>query len=453
LDQTLKTIVDFIMSTRQEPPPDAILDRCREILVDTLGCAVGGRGCIGAQVAKAFPAVPEREIGTVIGSARSAAIDIAAFWNTAMIRYLDFSDLLGNGHPSDMIGALVAVSRPAKATGADMLTAIAIAYEIYYRLEEKVLSQEPWTIDQGYCIAIGATGGICHLLGLSRDQTTHAISFAASNGTPLRVSRAGELSHYKGVATAVSSRHAVFCAHMARSGMTAPSAPFDGRHGIVELLQGKAGPLDLPAFDSWDLLKTRLKYFPVAYNTQIGIWAALELRKQVDYKKLEKITLYTSLFLHHECGSEPAKWDPRTRETADHSLPYIFTRALQDGTITIDTFDLEKVLDPAIRPLLNKVAVEGDPAMGGSEFPDIVQAKLKAVDCDGKTYDVHVRDPLGHYLNPLTAADIEKKFKLLVVPALGSDKAAAAFDLAWRTKEADAFVSVLDALVSDKAAG
>jgi 2-methylcitrate dehydratase len=451
LDQTLITIVDFIMSTRKEPPPDAVLDRCREILVDTLGCAIGGRNCIGAQVARAFPASPDGEVGMVIGSARDASIDIAAFWNTAMIRYLDFSDLLGNGHPSDMIGGLVAMSRTAKASGADILIAVAIAYEIYYRLAEIVLSQEPWTIDQGYCIAIGTTGGICHLLGLSREETTHAISFAAANGAPLRVSRAGELSHYKGVATAVSTRHAVFCVHMARSGMTAPSAPFDGRHGIVELMRGKEGPLNLPAFDTWNLLKTRLKYFPVAYNTQIGIWAALELRKQVDYTRIEKITLYTSMFLKHESGSEPAKWDPRNRETADHSLPYIFSRALQDGTVNINTFDLEKVLDPEIRTLMNKVTVEGDAVMGGSEFPDIVQARLNAVDRDGKTYQVHVRDPLGHYLNPFTVEEIENKFKLLTEPALGRDRAAAAFDLVWRTKEAESFVSVLDALVPERA--
>ncbi len=438
------------MTTRKEPPPDAVLDRCREILVDTLGCAVGGRNCIAAQVARAFPASPDREVGAVIGLAGGAPIDIAAFWNTAMIRYLDFNDDLVGGHPSDMIGAFAAMTPAANASGADILTAIAIAYEIFSRLSETVLARRPWTLDQGYAVALGATGGICHLLGLSREETTHAISFAAANGVPLRVSRAGELSHYKGVATAVSSRHAVFCVHMARSGMTAPSAPFDGRHGIVELMHGKEGPLNLPGFDTWRVLKTRLKYFPVAYNTQIGIWAALELRKQVDHTRLEKMTLRTSLWLKHESGSEPAKWDPRTRETADHSLPYIFSRALQDGTVNINTFDLEKILEPEIRTLMNKVTVEGDAAID-AEWPGIIQARLDAVDRDRKTYQVHVRNPRGHDLNPLTAEDIENKFKHLTEPTLGRDGAAAAFDLAWRTKEAESFVSVLDAFVPEKA--
>jgi 2-methylcitrate dehydratase PrpD len=123
---------------------------------------------------------------------------------------------------------------------------------------------------------------------------------------------------------------------------------------------------------------------------------------------------------------------------------------LQDGAVNINTFDLEKVLDPQIRTVMNKLTVEGDPAMGGAEFPDVVQARLIAVDRDGKRYEIHVRDPLGHYLNPFTAKDIENKFKLLTEQALGRNKAAAAFDLAWRTKESESFASVLDAFVPEQ---
>lgn len=443
MDASLKAIVDFIMRMRAEPLPDAVLDRCREILVDSLGCAVGGRDCIAAHLARAFPAAPTGEVGAVIGSAEGASIDIAAFWNTAMIRNLDFTDSLSGGHPSDMIGALVAMSRAADASGVGMLTAMAIAYEIYSRISTTALSRRPKTLDQGYAIALGAVGGICHLLALPREQTAHAISFAATNGVPLRASRAGELSQYKGVATAVSSRHAVFCVHMARSGLTAPPAPFEGRHGIVELMNGKEGPLNMSPFDTWKLLRTRLKYFPVAYNTQVGVWAAMELRKQVDSAQLEKVTLRTCWFLKHESGSEPEKWDPQTRETADHSLPYIFARALRDGTVDVNTFDLDKIRDPGIRALMNRVSVEEDEAIE-AEWPGVIQAKLDAVDRNGKTYHVHIRNPRGHELNPLTPEEIEMKFLRLTEPALGRDGAAAAFDAAWRTKEAESFASVLD---------
>jgi 2-methylcitrate dehydratase len=230
---------------------------------------------------------------------------------------------------------------------------------------------------------------------------------------------------------------------MARVGMTAPPAPFEGRHGIVELLDGKEGPLDIAPFDTWNVLKTRLKFFPVAYNTQVGVWLALELRKQVDPTQLEKVTLRTSWFLRHESGSEPAKWDPQTRETADHSLPYIFSRALQDGTVTINTFDLDKVRDPAIRALMNRVSVEEDKAIT-AEWPGVIQGKLDAVDKSGKTYHVHVKNIKGHELNPLTAEEIETKFMRLTEPALGRDGAAAAFKLAWRTRDVESFASVLE---------
>src|SRR5262249_24112453 len=265
--------------------------------VDTLGCAIGGRDSIGAEVARAFPVAPSGEVGAVIGFRQGTSIDNAAFWNTAMIRTPDFTDSLSGGHPSDMLGALIAMSRPAQASGVSVLTAMAIAYEIYSRISTTVLARRPKTLDQGYAIALGAVAGICHLLGIDREQTTHAISLAATNGPPLRASRSGELSHYKGLATAVSSRHAVFCVHMARSGMTAPPAPFEGRHGIVELMNGEQGPLNISPFDTWKLLRTRLKYFPVAYNTQVGIWAALELRKQVAIAELEKMTLRVCWFL------------------------------------------------------------------------------------------------------------------------------------------------------------
>jgi 2-methylcitrate dehydratase len=342
-----------------------------------------------------------------------------------------------------MLGALIAMSRPANASGAAVLTAMAIAYEIYSRISTTALARRPKTLDQGYAIALGAVGGICHLLGLDREQTTHAISFAATNGPPLRASRSGELSHYKGVATAVSSRHAVFCVHMARSGMTAPPAPFEGRHGIVELMNGKEGPLNLSPFDTWKLMRTRLKYFPVAYNTQVGVWAALELRKQVDITQLEKITLRVCWFLKLESGSEAEKWDPRTRETADHSLPYIFARALQDGSIDMSTFDLDKIRDPGIRAIMNRVAVEEDAEIE-AEWPGVIQAKLDAVDRGGKTYHIHIRNPRGHELNALSPADIEAKFLRLTEPALGRERAAAAFKTAWRTKDAESFASVLE---------
>ena len=342
-----------------------------------------------------------------------------------------------------MIGALAAVTRVAKASGADMLTAIAIAYEVLARLH-KLFVRQPFTIDQGFAVAVGATAGICYLLRLPREQTMHAISFAATNGVPLRANRSGQLSHYKNMATAISCRHAVFCVHMARCGMTAPDAPFEGRHGLVELLYGKQGPLNLPAFDKWQMLSTRLKVFPVANNTQIGIWAALELRKQVDYTQIEKATLYTNWFLKHESGSEREKWEPQTKETADHSLPYVFACGLRYGEVTLKSFEPEMIKDPETRALMNKVSVEADEKIS-AEWPETIQTRLEATDKSGRKYSIHVRNALGHNTNPLKREDLRAKFKGLAEPMLGRERTEAAFEAAWDTRKAASFASVLDA--------
>jgi 2-methylcitrate dehydratase len=443
LDATLKAIVDFIMKVRAEPPPDAVLDRCSEILADTLGCAIGGRDCIGAQVARTFPAAPSGEVGAVIGFPQGTSIDNAAFWNTAMIRTPDFTDSLSGGHPSDMLGALIAMSRPANASGVAVLTAMAIAYEIYSRISTTALARRPKTLDQGYAIALGAVGGICHLLGLDREQDDprDLLRRNERSAAPREpVGRAFPLQgrRHRGLVPPCG----VLRAH-GPLGHDRASRPVRGRHGIVELMNGKEGPLNLSPFDTWKLMRTRLKYFPVAYNTQVGVWAALELRKQVDIAQLERITLRVCWFLKLESGSEAEKWDPRTRETADHSLPYIFARALQDGSIDMSTFDLDKIRDPGIRAIMNRVAVEEDAEIE-AEWPGVIQAKLDAVDRGGKTYHIHIRNPRGHELNPLSPADIEAKFLRLTEPALGRERAAAAFKTAWRTKEAASFASVLE---------
>ena len=99
-------------------------------------------------------------------------------------------------------------------------------------------------------------------------------------------------------------------------------------------------------------------------NGQAVVWAALEMRNKILPEKIgliEGIEVYCDEFTKHEIGSEPEKWDPQTRETADHSLPYIFVRALLDGPITVQTFDEALVRDSKIRPLLKKIKVIADP--------------------------------------------------------------------------------------------
>jgi 2-methylcitrate dehydratase len=103
--------------------------------------------------------------------------------------------------------------------------------------------------------------------------------------------------------------------------------------------------------------RAKIKFWPVVYNMQALVWAALELRKKVKIEDIEAIDVETYWSAWHESGSEPAKWDPTTRETADHSLPYILAWTLRHGLIDHNAFVPESYLDPSIRPLMNRVTV------------------------------------------------------------------------------------------------
>ena len=185
------------------------------------------------------------------------------------------------------------------------------------------LSRHGW--DQGYAIGIATAAGVANLFEPGADATAHAVGIAATSNLPLRVTRSGELTPWKNVATAYASRDGLFAALLAAEGMSGPGNAFEGRNGLWEKV---TGPFDLAPFpDHGGVYLTprgQLKYWPIETNGQPAVWAALELRAKARSEELTEIDVLTSKFTWFEIGSEPEKWDPQTRETADHSLPYIF---------------------------------------------------------------------------------------------------------------------------------
>ena len=445
MDTTLDTIVEFVRSTSVDDIPDPVLERARDILVDSLGCAVGGQDSPASKVAEDLVgAANSDERGVVIGRTRGAPAELAAFWNSAMIRYLDFNDSgSSGGHPSDMIGAHIALSSMARASGRDLLAAVVIGHEVYNRITDRLLYEDR-RLDHGYPTALGVAAAGAHLLKLTPEQTRHAVSFAATSSLSTRAVRAGQLSHMKGFATALGAKEAVFYLQLAQAGLTAPVEPFEGRHGVVELMTSTAGPVGLDAFDSWTMLGCKLKYWPAAYNTQPAIWAALDLRKKLSVADLATVKLGVNRRAWHESGSESAKWDPQTRETADHSIPYLFARAFIDGVIDEASFDLDKVRSADVREVMAKVEVVLDPEMEAARPKLVLGCRAEAVDATGAHHEVYVDGIAGDADRPLSRDQIAEKFARLTTPALG-DGAEAAFNASWNTLESNDFQSVLAA--------
>jgi len=249
---------------------------------------------------------------------------------------------------------------------------------------------------------------------------------------PMRNTRAGKLSLWKGAATAFAIRNAVFATLLAADGMTGPDTPFEGRHGLWEQV---TGPFELDKFGvdggEWKFPWIRLKYWPVEYNAQAGVWAALKLREAMKVEEIASISIATYWSAWHEIGSEPEKWDPTTRETADHSLPYIFARALVDGTITLGSFEPGAYLDPSLRPLMAKIGVHEDAAIEAL-FPARIVMRVTAVAVDGRRAEIEIADPRGDATNPMDDAEVAAKFRSLAEPVLGVDRAVRALE-AWNT--------------------
>jgi 2-methylcitrate dehydratase len=420
MDNLTRSLATFAASLRYEQIPPAILHHARRSVIDSIGCAFGGRDCEAARIGRriAEGAAPLRHAGAVIGSDRLAPAEEAAFLNTVMIRYLDFNDAWHAGHPSDMLGALLALAGSAGADGKRLM------------IPPTKMRERGW--DQGYVIGIATTCGIGNLLGLPVEALAHAIAITSVANVPMRATRAGKLSLWKGAATAFAIRNAVFATLLAADGMTGPDAPFEGRHGLWEQV---TGPFELDRFGidggEWKFPWIRLKYWPVEYNAQVGVWAALRLREEIAAADIASIDIATYWSAWHEIGSEKEKWDPATRETADHSLPFIFARALVDGTITLGSFDEASYLDPSLRPLMAKITVREDAAIE-AVYPAQIVMRVEATATDGRRSSIELDNPRGDSTNPMDDGEVEAKFHTLVAPVLGAERSVRAF-AAWNT--------------------
>jgi len=406
-------------------------------LIDALGCALGAHDCGPAEIGRRLAAgqTAGKFAGRTLFRDDVLPLEMAGFINACMIRNFDFNDRFPGGHPSDGLGTHLALAGAGGIDGKRFLAAMAVTYEIFIRLSESSnMRTLGW--DQGFAVALSATAGLCNLLGLSVEQTANAIGMTATATVPLRVTRSGELTPWKNVATAFAARNGAFAAMLASEGMVGPGNAFEGRAGLFDNV---TGPFELAPFPTeggeFHFPRVLIKYWPLETNGQPVVWAALAMREKVGAGDIDSIEVLCDEFTRFEIASEPEKWDPQTRETADHSLPYIFARALVDGPLTVASFDEALVRDEALRPLLKKIKVTTDPAIEAL-VPHTMMVRAIARAKDGTAHEVEIANPLGHPANPMQDADVETKFRLQAEPAIGAERCGAALEAWWRMSDA-----------------
>jgi len=417
----------FALETRFEDLPPAVVIEARRRLLDTLACAVGALG-------EPAPTFVRRLAGRYAGSPSVALIgggtsapDWGAFSNGVHIRYLDCNDTylsLEPAHPSDNWSAVMAAGEAAGADGKAWIVAAVVAYEVQCRLcDAASVRARGW--DHTTYGSLSATLAAARLLGLSHSQTVHALGIAGTTGTALRITRAGELSMWKGCAFAFAARNGLFAALLAAEGVTGPAPLFEGEMGFFEQV---SGPLTIAKLGGktagdWMLPKTSIKFVPAEYHSQSAIAAALDLRPQVGSpERIRSIEIATFRTAVEIIGKDPEKWRPRTRETADHSLPYCTAVALVDGTISAAQFTPARLANPALLDLVARTRVVEDPRLTAG-YPAGIPNRVTVTLDDGTTLVSEVSFPPGHDRNPLTDNQLAAKFQGLVRPLFGAGRA------------------------------
>ncbi len=198
------------------------------------------------------------------------------------------------------------------------------------------------------------------------------------------------------------------------------------------------------------ILKTSIKFWPAEYHSQSAIEAALHLRNQIpDLKQVKSMVIESHDASVDIIGSEPEKWKPQQRETADHSLPYITAVALIDGEVTDKQFAPERFMEKGIVDFLQNVKVERNDelsALYAEAVANIVHITL----ADGKTLTKRVDYPLGNAKNRLKDSELEGKFLSLAAPKIGKDAADKVMELAWKVDQASDVSELMKSLEMPK---
>ncbi len=398
---------------------------------------------------------------TVAGTGERTSPEWAAWANGVSVRELDFHDTFlaaEYSHPGDNIPALVAVAQHVGCDGAALLRGIVTAYEVQVDLV-RAISLHAHKIDHVAHLGPSVAAGLGAMLALDAEVTYQAIGQALHTTTATRQSRKGEISTWKAYAPAFAGKVAIEAVDRAMRGQTSPAPVYEGEDGIIAwLLDGPDAeylvPLPEPGEAKRAILDTYTKAHSAEYQAQALIDLARRLHRThpevTDPERVASAVIHTSHHTHHVIGSganDPQKYDPTaSRETLDHSIPYMFAVALQDGSWHhVDSYTLARAARPDTVALWGKVTTREDPewtrryhAADPDELAFGGRVEITLVDGSVVVEEIAVADahPLG--AAPYGRADYLAKFSTLGAGVLDDAEVARFTALAERLPDLDA---------------
>jgi len=456
MDKTTKTLVDYARTYWSETPPQTVFDAALNHLVDTAACIIAGYSTPPAQIATAVARTMSSDRpATVFGAGLHSAPAYAVFANTVMVRTLDWNDGMlapGGGHPSDMIPAVLAAGEINDSSGSDVLKCIILAYEALGSLGAMV-DRLALHIDQGLFMGVATASAIGMLHGLDDEQLANAMSLSLVPAIPLNATRRGSLSMWKGAATAAATTNATNAVAYAQAGLTAPGEPFDGNGGLKVAL---TGPFDLtlPAYPGGKAVieLSHQKMFPAESHSQALLALVPKILEWSSLDQIESIHVDAYQVLYVSIGRDPSVWDPQTRESADHSLPYLLAVAMVDGRLTPASFAPERIADPALRPIMAKIRITENPEYTaqyrppGMELAGSPKLKIVVRNAAGDEFAQEVTYPKGHSKNPMSRDDINKKLDVICDGVIPDPERDQIRDAWWNIEKAENVRTVISTL-------
>jgi len=424
----MTTIVEqlsaYAAALRYEDLPREVVRQAKRLITDTIGCALGGFASEPSKIAREIAgAVTSTEPATVLVSGQRTGPDLAAFANGVMIRFLDFNDGYTStgesGHPSDSIAAVLAAAELMGRGGKDVITATVLAYEVFCRICDQA-DLKPLGFDHVTVGAIASTAAAARLLGLPEGRIAEAFNLGIAPNVALYQTRIGAVSMWKGCAYANASRNALFAAMLAARGMTGPSPIFEGPGGYFKAVT--RAPFALATLGGrghpFKITECSIKRYPLGQYSQTVVQAALEAREKIcSPHEIAEVRIQTGATAVRLMAGDPEKWEPATRETADHSMPYTVAVALMHGAVEEHHFRDECLRDPALRALTRRVKVEVSEE-ANRRMPEAMLCRLELVTKSDATHVSIVDHHKGHWKNPMSDAEVEAKFRKLAATAL-----------------------------------
>jgi len=434
-----RVISEFAVNLKYEDLPKEVIKEVKRYLYDSIGCAFGAYKTkdvnIIRDIYKKMGGKPE---ATVFAFGEKIPAVNATLVNSLMIRSLDFNDIYWKedpSHPSDIIPAALSAAELVDASMKDVIVAIVLAYEFEQRLclfAKPGIRERKWhhaTLTQFVSPIVAGK-----ILGLTVDQMVNAIGISGSHNHTIGCPTAGKLTMMKNTVDPMATQSGVFAALMAQKGYTGTEKVFEGKEGLMDcfggwnskeeklkpvMMKGREGESewswDLNALvkdlgKSWKILECSMKAFPTEALTHTHISATLDVVKKndINYDEIESVTV-TTIARACDILFDSHKYRPESRETADHSLPYCIAAAIVDRKITTQSFSDEKMKDPRIWEVIDKIKGEASYEFE-KMFPAKQPSKVVIRTKDGREFSKYLEYPKGDPREPMTIEDLENKF-------------------------------------------